>query len=149
MTELTQANRLLAQLYQIEDYESLDVSSELDVHRLLKAKDYFLQNMYFWGERRADYKSSMIRAEAQYQFARADEKVKSMEKGSSGTKAAAEAESSINFIKAKNNYADICGRFEEAKVNYEYCAKRVDAIQQHISVLTKEKSTKQFIEGGN
>ena len=148
MSELTKANQLLAQLYDIEDYETLNISEELNTDRLLKAKEYFLQNLYYWGEQRSELKGMMIRAETQYQFARANEKVKAMNGGSSGTKAAAESESSISFVNAKNEYADICGRYEEAKSNHEYCSKRIDAIQQHISVIQKELSKNQFIDGG-
>ena len=145
--ELHQANTLMAKLYEIEEYESMNVSNELDIERLIKAKEFFIQNMNYWGQKKAELKSAVIRAEAQYQFTRADEKVKFMDSGSNATKAEAEASSSINFMNAKNHYADVSGKFEEAKANHDLCNKRIDAIQQHISVLQKEVNRKQFIDG--
>ena len=147
MNELSTANQLMAQLYNIESYESLDVSKELDIHKLLKAKEYFTQNMALFGQLKADYKTQVIRAEANYQFTRASEKVKFMEMGDSATKAEAKANCSQSFMDAKNDYADISGKHEEAKANHELCSKRIDAIQQHISVLQKELDKNQFIKG--
>jgi hypothetical protein len=124
----------------------MEISSELNINRLLKAKEYFLQNMFNYGSLVSIYKGQVARSELNYQVARASAKVDAMKDGHNATKAQAMSEASPEFISAKTEYANMIEKHEEFKKLHEYCAKRIDAIQQHISLISKEEQFNKHIK---
>lgn len=140
------ANQMLAKLYNIEEYEKLEISKELDIPKLLKAKEYFQQQMIYYAELAGRKKEESIVTELRYQQARAYAKIKFMEKGDSATKAETLATTDLVFSTEKEKHAKVCGELDYSKYMFKVCQERVNACQQHISILSKEEQFNKFLK---
>lgn len=145
----------MATLYNIEEYDNLDYSSELNIEKLLKAKEYFLQKMIEYGTRLSELEKDVELAHTYYKmkFAEAvdrfcatkDENGKNLSMGRAEYKATTDLE----YIRAKDEYAELVGKKEYYKHNYFAIRERVGSIQQTISILRKEEDFTQFTKNND
>lgn len=153
--ELQKANQYMATLFNIEEYENLDFSKELNIEKLLKAKEYYLQKMIEYGTRLSEFEREVELAHTRYKlkFAEAvdrfcntkDENGKNLSMGRAEYKATIDAQ----YIEAKDEYAELVGEKEYYKHNYYAIRERLSSIQQAISILRKEEDFTQFTKNND
>lgn len=153
--ELENANSYLSKLYNIEEYDNLDISSELNVEKLLKAKEYFTGKMYEYGTMLADLEREIELAHTYYKLKHAEAFDKwcneKDENGKSYSAARAEKKSDMdrNYIAAKDRWAELKGNYTYVKSTYYNIQERIDACKQHIAILRKENDFEQFVKKTN
>jgi len=151
--ELKQASEYLSSLYKIEEYDTLDISAELNVEKLLKAKEYFIGKMQEYGYLLGQLETEVELAHTYYKVKYADacvrwESQKSEKTGKYYTTTAAEKKADIDtdYVAAKDNYAKLKGEYTYIKSTYYWIQERISACQQHISILRKEENFDQFVK---
>lgn len=152
-TEIKKASEYLSSLYQIEEYDTLDISAELNVEKLLKAKEYFIGKMQEYGYLLGQLETEVELAHTYYKVKYADacvqwESKKSDKTGKYYTTTAAEKLADIDrdYIAAKDRYAKLKGEYTYIKSTYYWIQERISACQQHISILRKEENFDQFVK---
>lgn len=151
--ELQKANRYMSQLYNIEEYDNLDFSSELNAEKLLKAKIYFIGKMEEYGNLLAEAKRDVEMKHLFYKmkFAEAKDKwcnTKDENTGKYYTSTRAEDKATFDneYILAKENYAKAVGDEAYYNANYYNIKEKIHALSQHIGILRSEAETNQFIK---
>lgn len=147
MNTLRMLDKRMGQLLEIEHYDSLNFSKELNIETLEKAREYILQQMNYWKECRAAFKEGVIMAETLYRKSRAEAEIAHMENDKySAVKAKLYAETNQQYINDKQVYAEQVGRYEEAKCTFELLQDRNRQLMQLIAGLREEEKFNRFLK---
>lgn len=152
--ELQQVSKRMGQLYNIEAYETLDFSAELNAETLLKAKEYLLGKLYEYGTLMSELTKDVEMAHTYYKMKHSEAVLKYCEEKVDGKfitmgKAEYKANCDPEYIAAKENWAEILGEKERAKAMYYMVSDRIQAITQHISILKQEFNFNQFTKSSS
>lgn len=145
---LTYLNKLM----KIEEYNSLDFSSELDVEKLLKARQYFVTQFAYYGEKRKNAMLLMKIKETLIEFIHAEKSLEARavlnprtNKNYTETDSKNYARTTEEYKKAKEEYFEALGEYETYKGLVEYAKMQVDSINQYASFLKQEKQDSKFL----
>lgn len=149
--ELQQVSKRMSQLYNIEAYDTLDFSSELNAETLMKAKEYFLRKQEYYGHELDQVTKEVEIAHTWYKMKYSeavlmicDEIDPATNKKYTMGKAEHKANLDVEYIQAKEEWAELLGKKERVKAMYYMIGDRIQAISQHISILKQEFNFNQF-----
>jgi len=147
MNILNKLDKRMGELLEIEHYDSLNFSKELNIETLEKAREYILQQMNYWKECRAAFKQGVIMSETLYRKSRAEAEIKNMEENKfSAVKAKLYAETDNQYLSDKQTYAEQVGSYEEAKCTFELLQDRNRQLMQLIAGLREEEKFNRFLK---
>jgi hypothetical protein len=155
LNELVSVSNRMGKLLNIEAYDTLDYALELNVEILIKAKEYFLQHLLWHGVRLSELEKQLEYLHSFYKMKYSEAVVKycSMEdpdtkKKYTMGKAEHKANFDVEYVGAKEQYAETVGDKELIKNTYYVLRERISAIAQQISLLRKENDFTQFTKDG-
>jgi hypothetical protein len=149
--EVAKASSRMGQLINIEHYETLDYAKELNVETLIKAKEFFISQLAWFGTRLSELEQQLEYLHTFYKMKYSEAVIKYCAQIDEDTgkrftmgKAEHKATFDVEYISAKEQYADCVGDKELCKNTYYVLKERISAISQQISILRKENDFTQF-----